>query len=236
MTQSVLVTGGTRGIGFAIARGLATAGHAVTVLSRSRPAEPRLQHVPCDLTDAAQTNAALRAWLAAAGEGPDAFVHSACDYGATGRHAFADGTLAEWDAALAVNARGLYIALQTLLPAMLRRGHGTVVGISSDIATQPGPGRIPYAASKAAAHAILTGLAAELVGSGIAVVELAPRMQVDTPGIRRRRPPDFSGAGYADADVFVAPVRWLLDGAARDHHGACLWLAADGSVQTDHGS
>lgn len=235
MSLRALVTGGSHGIGFAIASGLHEAGHAVTVLSRTPPEHPSLDHLPCDLRDAERTHADVTAWLASIGDELDVLVHSACAYGATSRHPLLDGTLAEWDAALDVNARGLYVILRAALPSMLRRRRGIVIGMSSDIASAPGPGRIPYAASKAAAHAILSGLAAEVADTGVSVVELAPTMQVDTPGIRSRRPSGFTGEGYANARVFVAPVQWLAAGAAARHHGTCVWVDQAGTCRSANG-
>ena len=91
-------------------------------------------------------------------------------------------------------------------------------------------------ASKAAAHAVLIGLAAEVARSGVAVVELAPTVQVDTPGIRSRRPQGFEPRGYAQPECFVAPVLRLLDGEARQHHGTCLWIEPDGSLRETTGT
>jgi NAD(P)-dependent dehydrogenase (short-subunit alcohol dehydrogenase family) len=226
--QRVLVTGGSQGIGRAIALSCADAGHDVTVLSRRPPAGSPIPHLACDLRDPRQVAHALSSWVGSVAAPVDAVIHCAVDYGSNSRHPFAENTVEEWDAAMQVNARGLMLMLQQVLPQMTRRGRGLVIGLSSDVAEHPGPERIPYAASKAAAHAVLTGLAAELADSGVTVMELAPTVQVDTPGIRSRRPRDFQPVGYADAGCFRAPVLRLLDGDARRHHGSCLWVDQDG--------
>ena len=232
MKRRILVTGGSQGIGLAIARGCAKAGDAVTVLSRTPPSEPfGLDHLACDLRDPAQVALVVSEWVDSDQAPVDALIHCAVAYGSTGRHPFATNTVEEWDAAMQVNARGLMLALQQVLPGMTRRGRGLVIGLSSDVALGPGPQRIPYAASKAAAHAVLIGLAAELADSGVVVMQLAPTSQVDTPGIRSRRPPDFSPSGYAPAECFVGPVLRMLGGEAARHHGACLWVDADGTLR-----
>jgi uncharacterized oxidoreductase len=167
----VLVTGGSQGIGLAIAQGCADAGDDVTVLSRRPPAgSPRLPHLACDLRDPRQVAHALSSWVGSVAAPVDAVIHCAVDYGSSGRHPFAENTVEEWEAAMQVNARGLMLVLQQVLPQMTRRGRGLVIGLSSEVAERPGPERIPYAASKAAAHAVLTGLAAELAHSGVTVV------------------------------------------------------------------
>lgn len=235
MTRRILVAGGSQGIGLAMARGLAAAGDAVTVLSRRPPSDepgvPVLDHLACDLRD---PGAVERTLLAAhAGRRAfDAVVFSAVAYGSAGRHPFCETTTGEWDAAMEVNARGLMLVCRGVLPHMLERGTGVIVGISSDIAMAPGPGRIAYAASKSAAHAILLGLAEELTGTGVSVAELTPTVQVDTPGIRTRRPADFVPDGYASATCFVSPILWLL-GRAPEQHGATLLVNPDGRV-LDH--
>ena len=99
----------------------------------------------------------------------------------------------------------------------------------------PGPGRIPYAASKAAAHAIITGLAEEIRESGVCALELMPTHQVDTPGIRSRRPADFEAVGYSDASSFVPPIRWLLDNVPLSLHGSCLQVDPEGRLLDEAG-
>lgn len=231
MSRRVLVTGGSQGIGLAIARGCAADGHAVTVLSRRPPAEEHgLEHVACDLRDPAGVERILGDRVRSAPHPFDVLVHAAVAYGSDRRHPLTESTVEEWDAAMEVNARGLLLVLKLVLPAMVERESGIVIGLSSDVAEAPGPNRIPYAASKAAAHAVLAGLAAELDGTGIAVLELAPTAQVDTPGLRSRRPADFQPVGYAAPECFVPSMLQLLGGDARRHHGRCLWVDPAGRL------
>ncbi len=227
--KRVLITGGSRGIGAAIAKGVGAAGHEVVVVSRTSP-DTGVEHLPCDLRSPDAVHRSLSAWLAKGSGRVDAIVHSAVAYGSTGRHPFTASTVGEWDDALEVNARGLMLVLLEVLPAMLNQDHGIVLGISSDIATIPGPGRIPYAASKAAAHAIMIGLAAEVADSAISVVELMPTLQVDTPGIRSRRPADFVPSEMAAAETFVGPTLHLIGGSMSRYNGACLLVDEHGQL------
>jgi NAD(P)-dependent dehydrogenase (short-subunit alcohol dehydrogenase family) len=244
VTRRILVTGGSQGIGLAMACGLAAEGHEVAVFSRTPPPVDdqrfpdagRLIHLAGDFRVPASVGPALTPWLDSIGGAIDVLIHCAVAYGSDGRRPLLACTLAEWDAALQVNARGLLLALQVVLPRMTANGKGLIVGLSSDIATQPGPGRIPYAASKAAAHAIMLGLTEELTGSGICVLEIMPTVQVDTPGIRRRRPPDFEPIGYAGAGIFVSPARWLMTDDVTRHHGSCLLVDRDGRLLDAEGS
>ena len=241
--RRILVTGGSKGIGLAIASALAAAGQDVAVFSRTPPpadANPlpntgRLRHLAGDLRSPASVAAVLVRWLDDVGGPPDILVYSAVAYGSDRRRPLQQCTVDEWDAAQEVNARGLLLVLRVVLPPMLSNNRGLVVGISSDVAAQPGPGRIPYAASKAAAHAIVCGLAEELTGSGVTVLELQPTQQVDTPGIRGRRPPDFVPIGYSTAQSFAPPARWLLTDNVKNHHGRCLSVDPAGRLLDAHG-
>ena len=82
--------------------------------------------------------------------------------------------LAELDAAFAVNVRGAYLLVQLLAPAMLRKGQGSIVNISTMIASNALPGRSVYAASKAAVEALTRTWAVEFSPSGVRVNTVAP--------------------------------------------------------------
>lgn len=241
MHQTILMTGGSKGIGRAILEALLEDGHTVANLSRTPPSghlasHARLVQLRCDLSDAAAVTSCLRTWIEDRNGALDAVIHSAVAYGTSGRRPISETTQDEWDAAMDVNARSLLLILQLVIPEMQVREKGRIFGISSDVATAPGPGRVPYAASKAAAHAILSGLAEELAGSGVWVGELMPTHQVDTPGIRSRRPADFEPNGYASTASFVAPIRHLLSCTMTQYHGQCLRVDPEGRLLDPEGN
>jgi NAD(P)-dependent dehydrogenase (short-subunit alcohol dehydrogenase family) len=179
-----LVTGGGRGIGRAIALGLADAGARVAVLARSTDeveqtaslieerGKPGLA-VPADVNVPNQVDAALRAirdrW------GPvDVLVNDAAVVWPLGPSVALD--LVVWETALAINVTAVARLTFAVLPAMLERGWGRIANVSSGIAANPA-GMIranAYATSKAALEAHSLNLAAELAGSGVTVNVFRP--------------------------------------------------------------
>ena len=207
-----LVTGGGRGIGRAVATGLAAAGARVAVLARSAD---EVQHtvaliagrggdglaVPADVADPDQVAAALDAigdrW------GPvEVLVNNAGVVWPLGSSAALDPE--EWAAALAVNVTAAARLAFTVLPGMLERGWGRIVGVSSGIAANPG-GMLranAYVTSKAALEAHTLNLAAELSGTGVTVNVFRPG-GVDTAmqAFIRGQPPEQVGAGLRERFV-----------------------------------
>jgi len=179
-----LVTGGGRGIGRAVAIGLAAAGAKVAVLARSADEVRQTVTlaggrgggalaVPADVADPDQAAAALRAirdhW------GPvEVLVNNAAVVWPLGPSATLDPR--EWAAALAVNVTAVARLTFTVLPGMLERGWGRVVNVSSGIVANPA-GMLranAYATSKAALEAHTLNLAAELTGTGVTVNVFRP--------------------------------------------------------------
>jgi NAD(P)-dependent dehydrogenase (short-subunit alcohol dehydrogenase family) len=218
--KTILLTGGSSGIGHAMAVGLAAEGARVAIVSRRPPGQweeaaphgwnPGTDWIRADLAEGVHAVQALEQWLSTHGNRLDAVVTCAVDYASPSRHPFEETTMEEWDALFDVNARGVFLAVRATLPHLLKRGRGLVAGVTSDVAFSPGPLRIGYAASKAAARALFDGLAAEMVGRGVNVVQLLPTRQVATPGLRLRRPPFFDFAGYTPPSAFADPICRLV--------------------------
>jgi NAD(P)-dependent dehydrogenase (short-subunit alcohol dehydrogenase family) len=206
---SFLVTGGSSGIGAAIAAQLAASGGRVGILSRQpRPlgehgdgAIGPQEWIRVDLCDDGALRTALASWLSQVPH-LDGLVLSAVDYGDGPRHPVTDSSLAEFDRLHAVNLRAQFVLLSILLPALMARPRAFILGVSSLSAVLPAPGRALYAASKAGSLALLRGLADELEGAGVAVIQAAPENQVVTPGLRARRPAGFAFTGYDRPEIF----------------------------------
>jgi NAD(P)-dependent dehydrogenase (short-subunit alcohol dehydrogenase family) len=231
---AVLVTGGSSGIGAAMAATAAGTGRRVGVLSRRRP--PLGDWVPADLTDAVGTTAAVRAWVRGLAEPLDGLVLSAVSYGHGRRHPVAETSLAEWDEVLAVNLRGQFLAVAAVLPELLARRRAVILSVSSVAALEPAPGRAHYAAAKAGALAFFRALAEELRDTGVSVVQVLPRNQVATPGLRARRPPGFSFAGYDQPEVFAGVTRAVLADLGAELAGSVVAVDSDGRWQKIHQS
>ncbi len=179
-----VVTGGTQGIGFAIARALADQGWSVAILGRSektgeaaagRLGEPH-RFVQCDVSDGDWISAAIAE--VEADMGPvTALVNNA----GVGRPATVD-TLdpAEWDALMAVDLKAAWLLTRAVLPGMRSTGSGAVVNIASIHAHVTRRGLFPYAAAKAGMLGLTRSMALELAPDGIRVNAVCPGY-VETP-------------------------------------------------------
>jgi NAD(P)-dependent dehydrogenase (short-subunit alcohol dehydrogenase family) len=163
-----VLTGASRGLGLALAHGLAAWGYALVIDARDaaalRAAAARLPPgtevaaLPGDITDPAH-RAALAAAAAELG-GPDLLINNAGTLGASPLPAIADYPLAELRDALEVNVIAPLALTQLLLPAL--RGHGgAVLCVTSDAATEAYAGWGGYGAAKAALEQACAVLAAE---------------------------------------------------------------------------
>jgi 3-oxoacyl-[acyl-carrier protein] reductase len=175
--RTALITGAGRGIGRAIALGLAADGGRVALLARSldqlaevaaavRAASGTALTVPTDVGDPAAVDEAAAKVLAEFGA-VDILVNDAAVVAPLGPTASVDADA--WAVALAVNVVGPFRLAQALLPGMIARGWGRIANISSGIAAHPAAmiGMNAYAASKSALEAHTLNLAAELAGTGV---------------------------------------------------------------------
>lgn len=223
-----LVVGGSTGIGRGIADAWARAGADTTVMSRHAPqgeSVDQLDWVPLDLTDAESAHAVLCETAAA---GFDAVCYSAVHYG-NKRAAIGEVDESEWRRQLEVNLHGLWLTIKAALPALKRSSPGLLVGVSSEVVYNGGPQRSGYAATKAAAAALLDSVAQEQDGDTVRVVQVLPAGMVDTPGIRRRRPADFDYGGYMRPERFAPLAAELLTTRGAGRHRDSLVVATDGS-------
>ncbi|HTU65256.1 MAG TPA: 3-ketoacyl-ACP reductase FabG2 [Steroidobacteraceae bacterium] len=183
MTDTVLVTGSSRGIGRAIALRLARAGFSVVVHGRAPSAAldevlaacaaagatARAVHFDVADRDAAAT--ALAADIAAHG----AYYGVVCNAGITRDGAFPALTGDDWDQVLGTNLDGFYNVLQPLImPMIRRRAPGRVVTLSSVSGVAGNRGQVNYSAAKAGIIGASKALAIELASRQITVNCVAP--------------------------------------------------------------
>lgn len=229
--RTALVTGGSSGIGRAIAGALAGAGARVAIAARTEDAiraavaEIRADSdtvaaggdafgIPADLSTRAGAHALADAVLA---EGPvDIVVNSA---GINLRPPLAELTEEEWDAVMAVNLDAPFVLGQRLAPAMAERGYGRLIHISSQQAQRPFAASGAYGVSKAGVEALARVQAEAWSRHGVTANALVPGFVQTT--LNRRLSSD-------PATVAALAERTLVgrNGVASDFAGAAVFLAS----------
>ncbi|MFI5099222.1 MAG: beta-ketoacyl-ACP reductase [Actinomycetes bacterium] len=175
MPRSVLVTGGNRGIGLAVARAFADAGDLVAVTSRSGEAPEGLFAVRCDVTDDASVDTAFTE--VEGRNGPvEVLVANA---GITRDTLLLRMSPEDWAEVLDTNLTGSFRVAKRASKGMLRARRGRLVFISSVVGMLGSAGQANYAASKAGLVGLARSLARELGSRGITANVVAPGF-VDT--------------------------------------------------------
>jgi 3-oxoacyl-[acyl-carrier protein] reductase len=175
MSRSVLVTGGNRGIGLAIARRLAAGGDQVTVTSRSGEAVAGLSTVACDVRDAAAVDEAFA--VVEADQGPvEVLVANA---GINHDQLLALMKEDDFTDVIDTNLTGAYRVAKRAVRGMMRLRRGRMVFISSVVGLLGSGGQANYAASKAGLVGLARSLARELGSRNITANVVAPGF-VDT--------------------------------------------------------
>lgn len=176
-----IVTGASRGIGFAIAEELAQRGHRLALLARDAErlqeaarrlpsSTPAVRTFPCDVQDAAAVQAGFREILAW-GQRVDVLVNNA------GMGVFAAVhklSAADWDTTLNTNLRGVFYCSQAVTSQMIRQGGGYIINISSLAGKNAFPGGSAYCASKWGLMGLTYCMAEDLRGYGIRVSVVCP--------------------------------------------------------------
>ena len=176
-----LVTGAYRGLGFAIAQGLARAGASVVLNGRRIEAvEPAARALIAqslkastaifDVTDRDAVRAAVTAIESEHGR-IDVLVNNA---GIQRRGALADFSQQDWDDIIATNLTAPFVVSQAVLPGMIARKSGKIVHIASLMSELARPSVVPYTAAKGGVRQLTRGMAVELAPHNIQVNAIAP--------------------------------------------------------------
>lgn len=183
--KTALVTGGTSGIGLAVARRLAGSGIKVYCLSRREFKEEGMTHVRADVTDHEQVRKAVESVCAA--EGAIDLVVNCAGSGISGAVEFTSTEDARLQ--IDVNFFGTVNVNKAVIPFMRERGGGRIVNISSVGAPAALPFQAFYSASKAAVNTYTLALANELRPFGISVCAVMPGdIKTGFTAARRKNP------------------------------------------------
>ena len=216
MSRSVLVTGGNRGIGRAIAESFVALGDQVAVTSRSGEAPDGVFAVPCEVTDSTSVDEAFTA--VEAHQGPvEVLVANA---GITRDTLLLRMSDDDWSEVLDTNLSGSYRVVKRAAKGMLRLRRGRIILISSVVGLLGSPGQVNYAASKSGLVGMARSIARELGSRSITANVVAPGfietdMTADLP--------DEQQAAYRGQ----VPLGRM--GMATEVANAVTWLASDGA-------
>ncbi len=234
MGRSVLVTGGNRGIGRAIAEEFAAAGDAVAVTYRSGEPPAGFLAVRCDVTVPAEVDAAFDTIEAA--QGPvEVLVANA---GITRDTLLLRMSEDDWSSVVETNLTGSFRVVKRAAKGMLRLKRGRIVLVSSVVGLLGSAGQVNYAASKAGLVGMARSLARELGSRSITANVVAPGfvetdMTADLPEQTRA---DYVKAiplgRFTTADEVAAVVRWLASDEAGYITGAVI--PVDGGLGMGH--
>ena len=245
MSRVALVTGAARGIGAAVARGLAADGWTVVAVDRASP-DPRL---PYEMGTAAELEALagdrivverLDVTDAAALEAVVAEIrarHDGLDAAIAGAGVVAGGVplwqmrAEQLDAVLAVDLHGVIATARATIPALLQRSaprQGRFIAVASTAATRGMPMLSAYCAAKAGVTGLIRGLAAELRGTGVTANAVSPG-STRTPILEESA--RLYGLPSAEAFAAQQPVERLLE--PEEVAALIVWLAGpSGSAVT----
>ena len=229
--RTALVTGSSRGIGKALAQGLAEAGAQVVLNARNADAltataerirettGARVHTVPFDVTDPASVVAGITEIEDTIGP-LDICVNNA---GLQRRAPFTEFTDEDWHALLATNITSAFLVGREAARRMKPRGAGKIINIASVQSQVSRPGIAPYAATKGAIKMLTRGMCGDLAGSGICVNAIGPGY-FDT---------ELTSALVAD-ETFSAWVRGRTPagrwGNVEDLVGTLIYLSSDAST------
>ena len=230
----VLVAGGTGGLGRAVSLAFLAEGARVVVSYRKAEELERLRELAgahgsllegdgVDVTDEAEVNGLVETIVVRHGR-LDALVNTVGGY--AGGVKLWEMDTKVFDLMLALNLRSGYALARAAVRVMLKQGSGAIVNVAAKAAIDHSAGAAAYAASKAAAVAMMDCLAADLAGSGVRVNSVLPSI-IDTEANRKAMPTaDF--AKWPKAEEIARVIVFLCGDGANVIHGAAVPMFGNG--------
>lgn len=226
--QVVLVAGGTGGLGKAVSLKFLEAGANVIVTYHTEAEFLALQELAgasksalegqgVDVTDESAVAALISTVVAQHGK-VDALVNTVGGY--AGGVKLWDLETKVLDRMLELNLRSGYALARAVMPVMIKAGHGSIVNVAAKAAVDHGAGAAAYAASKAAAVALMDSLAGDTKGTGVRVNSILPSI-IDTPA-NRHAMPDADFATWPKPEEIAQVILFLSSDFAKLIHGAAI--------------
>jgi NAD(P)-dependent dehydrogenase (short-subunit alcohol dehydrogenase family) len=224
----VLVAGGTGGLGKAVSLAFLAEGAMTVVTYRSQAeyvalreaagsAAKQLEGYTADVTDEAAVEALVGDILNRHGQ-LDVLINTVGGY--AGGIKLWELDMKTFDQMLALNLRSGYVLARAALLPMLKQRSGAIVNIAAKAAFDHGAGASAYAASKAAAVAMMDSLAEDLKGTGVRVNSVLPSI-IDTE-VNRKAMPDANFAAWPKPEDIARVVLFLASDQAKVVHGAAV--------------
>jgi gluconate 5-dehydrogenase len=225
--MKVLVTGGTSGLGLAMATALTEAGAAVALTGRD-PARaaaaaadlPGATGIGLDVRDEESVRRAVAEAQDRLG-GIDMLVNNAGIGMRTVNPRFITDPQGFWEVppdafrtVIDTNLTGYFLLAREVTPRMLAAGHGRIVNVSVNHATMERAGFVPYGPSRAGSEAMSRIMAADLAGTGVTVNLLLPGGVTRTGML----PSGVTGDGILDPAIMGPPIVWLASDEAAGAH------------------
>lgn len=230
----VVVAGGTGGLGRAVTLCFLEAEAKVIVTYRNEaefralkehvgPSQASLEGHRVDVTDESAVAGLANAVVAQHGA-LEALVNTVGGY--AGGVKLWELETAVFDRMLELNLRSGYVLARAVMPGMLKAGRGSIVNVSAKAAFDHGAGAAAYAASKAAAVALMDSLAADAKGTGVRVNSILPSI-IDTAS-NRRAMPDADFGSWPKAEDIAHVILFLSSDFAKSVHGAAIPVYGNG--------